>query len=418
MMICMTKYDKQLYDKIILFRPFIKINKVNDSFNQLRSIDTSLVKKTFKSFNQEFRKNNTNASEYASQSLAALVMNDILTLEQIDEVLFTLIEESLFNSYIYRLVEEGSETNGKRLDDWQLPKTNKILDNIGIQSNKDFIICGYRLVESSPGMVETLRLLAIDNQKLQIYEKKVDVAYEIIYPTLIEYDFRRKLLHIRTQEIENITNNDSKLSTKKGRNENTLEFISSFKNPIQYEPISNFKEKLFNLEESILESIRIKIDHELDNFKEPLNTFCKAIDNKYTVRADDIPTVNYVKTSIQTIIAMNTERNPLGQIVGIRFRNSTSEESQYSEITILDKQNKCISMDNLYWLNLAVLLDVKSIEFLKLVLYIDQLSSVVNLDFSLDTGNIKLIKNKVGEDGTMPTQQKYDLVLNELMPYI
>ncbi|HBM3809840.1 TPA: hypothetical protein LWJ30_002808, partial [Listeria innocua] len=127
----------------------------------------------------------------------------------------------------------------------------------------------------------------------------------------------------------------------------------------------------------------------------------------------------YVKTSIQTIIAMNIVRNPLGDITSIKFRNkSTDDESSYSEVSIRDKKNHCISVDNLYWLNLAVLLDVKSVESMKLVLYKDNLTSLVNLDYSLGTGNIKLLKNTAGEDGTMPSQVKYDSVLDELVKFI
>ncbi|EEI9898799.1 TPA: hypothetical protein ACSKPW_000793, partial [Listeria innocua] len=124
-------------------------------------------------------------------------------------------------------------------------------------------------------------------------------------------------------------------------------------------------------------------------------------------------------TSIQTIIAMNIVRNPLGDITSIKFRNkSTDDESSYSEVSIRDKKNHCISVDNLYWLNLAVLLDVKSVESMKLVLYKDNLTSLVNLDYSLGTGNIKLLKNTAGEDGTMPSQVKYDSVLDELVKFI
>ncbi|EHX2086307.1 hypothetical protein K3T88_001249, partial [Listeria monocytogenes] len=156
---------------------------------------------------------------------------------------------------------------------------------------------------------------------------------------------------------------------------------------------------------------------ELESFKKPVTSFCNAIDEKYTKRNGTIPTVDYVKTSIQTIIAMSIARNPLGDIVGIRFRNSIENKNQYSEITIMDKQNHCISTDNLYWLNLAVLLDVKSVEFLKLILFIDSQTSIVNLDFSLETGNIKLLKNTAGQDGAMPNQIKYDSVLNELSKF-
>ncbi|HHQ0595643.1 TPA: hypothetical protein ACSK7G_000543, partial [Listeria innocua] len=200
---------------------------------------------------------------------------------------------------------------------------------------------------------------------------------------------------------------------------NTLTFIDSFKNPIKYKHVSNFKEKLFNIEENLLKEVRNKVNKELDSFKEPINVFCKSIDAKYKNKSENISTADYVKTSIQTIIAMNIVRNPLGDITSIKFRNkSTDDESSYSEVSIRDKKNHCISVDNLYWLNLAVLLDVKSVESMKLVLYKDNLTSLVNLDYSLGTGNIKLLKNTAGEDGTMPSQVKYDSVLDELVKFI
>ncbi|HBM3818157.1 TPA: hypothetical protein LWI57_002709, partial [Listeria innocua] len=207
--------------------------------------------------------------------------------------------------------------------------------------------------------------------------------------------------------------------TASGRIKNTLTFIDSFKNPIKYKHVSNFKEKLFNIEENLLKEVRNKVNKELDSFKEPINVFCKSIDAKYKNKSENISTADYVKTSIQTIIAMNIVRNPLGDITSIKFRNkSTDDESSYSEVSIRDKKNHCISVDNLYWLNLAVLLDVKSVESMKLVLYKDNLTSLVNLDYSLGTGNIKLLKNTAGEDGTMPSQVKYDSVLDELVKFI
>ncbi|EFS0529610.1 hypothetical protein H2O84_002976 [Listeria monocytogenes] len=415
----MIKFDESVYEKLILFRPFIKIRKIQDSLTQIRinKEEQSVLKETFKTYNQVFRENNTNPAEYASMSLAAMVKNESLKLEQIDEILFILVEDSLFNAYVYKLSNEQLKINGQRLVNWKLPNNNKILDNIGGKSSKDFIICGYRLIENSQGSVESLRMTMIDSRQHQIYDKDKDTTYDIVYPTIVEFDFRRQLLHIRTQEIDNFINADERFSTMSGRIKNTLDFIDSFQKPISYKKISNFKEILFDIEENLLIEVREKIDKELDSFKEPVETFCDAIEKRYTNRDDTISTLDYVKTSIQTIIAMNIDRNPLGDIVGIRFRNNVEDKNQYSEITILDKRNHCISSDNLYWLNLAVLLDVKSVEFLKLILFIENQTSIVNLEFSFETGNIKLLKNTAGEDGAMPNQIKYDSVLNELSQF-
>ncbi|EIQ6628677.1 hypothetical protein LVN87_000253 [Listeria monocytogenes] len=416
----MIEYDERIYKNIVLFNPFIKIRKVQNAFKQIRIQKEKklLLDNTFKEYNRKFRENNNKSFDYASKSLAAMVKNEILTIEQIDEILFIIAEESLFNSYIYKLSSEQLKIDGKRLINWKLPTTNKILENIGISSNKDFKICGYRLVEDTPGTVESLRLLLIDSKILQKYDKEEDKSYNFVFPTLVEYDFRRQLLHIRTQEINNIINTDDKFKTASGRIKNTLAFIDSFKNPIKYKNISNFKEKLFNIEENLLKEVRNKVNKEIDSFKEPINVFCKSIDAKYKNKSENISTADYVKTSIQTIIAMNIDRNPLGDITGIKFRNKDTDDGSYSEISIRDKKNHCISVDNLYWLNLAVLLDVKSVEFMKLVLYKDNLTSLVNLDYSLGTGNIKLLKNTAREDGTMPSQFKYDSVLNELVKFI
>lgn len=416
----MIKFDENVYEKLILFRPFIKIRKLQDSIAQLANNkkEQNSLKKTFTTYNQVFREKKNDPSEYASMSLAAMVENGSLTLEQIDEILFIIVEDSLFNAYIYKLSNEQLETNGQRLKNWKLPPNNKILDNIGGKSNKDFIICGYRLTESSPGIADSLRLTMIDSRQHQIYDKNEDSTYDIVYPTIVEFDFRRQLLHIRTQEIENFKNTDERFSTMSGRIKNTLDFIDSFQKPLRYKKISNFKEILFDIEENLLKEVRENIDKDLESFKEPVESFCNAIEKRYTNRNGNISTLDYVKTSIQTIIAMNIDRNPLGDIVGIRFRNNVENKNQYSEITILDKRNHCISTDNLYWLNLAVLLDVKSVEFLKLILFIDNQTSIVNLDFSFDTGNIKLLKNTAGEDGAMPNQIKYDSVLNELSKFI
>ncbi|HHQ1180092.1 TPA: hypothetical protein ACSLAI_002743, partial [Listeria innocua] len=414
----MIEYDERIYKNIVLFSPFIKIGKIQDAFKQIstKKEEEYSLKNTLKEYNRKFREKNNKSYDYASKSLAAMVKNEILTIEQIDEILFIITEDSLFNSYIYKLSSEQLKTNGERLINWKLPNTIEILENIGISTKKDFKVCGYKLVEGTPGTVESLRLLLIDSQILQRYDKEEDETYNFIFPTLVEYDFRRQLLHIRTQEINNIINTEDKFRTASGRIKNTLTFIDSFKNPIKYKHVSNFKEKLFNIEENLLKEVRNKVNKELDSFKEPINVFCKSIDAKYKNKSENISTADYVKTSIQTIIAMNIVRNPLGDITSIKFRNkSTDDESSYSEVSIRDKKNHCISVDNLYWLNLAVLLDVKSVESMKLVLYKDNLTSLVNLDYSLGTGNIKLLKNTAGEDGTMPSQVKYDSVLDELV---
>ncbi|HBM3885716.1 TPA: hypothetical protein LWJ46_001804, partial [Listeria innocua] len=132
----MIEYDERIYKNIVLFSPFIKIGKIQDAFKQIstKKEEEYSLKNTLKEYNRKFREKNNKSYDYASKSLAAMVKNEILTIEQIDEILFIITEDSLFNSYIYKLSSEQLKTNGERLINWKLPNTIEILENIGIST--------------------------------------------------------------------------------------------------------------------------------------------------------------------------------------------------------------------------------------------------------------------------------------------
>ncbi|HHQ1193827.1 TPA: hypothetical protein ACSKPW_002475, partial [Listeria innocua] len=110
----MIEYDERIYKNIVLFSPFIKIGKIQDAFKQIstKKEEEYSLKNTLKEYNRKFREKNNKSYDYASKSLAAMVKNEILTIEQIDEILFIITEDSLFNSYIYKLSSEQLKTNG------------------------------------------------------------------------------------------------------------------------------------------------------------------------------------------------------------------------------------------------------------------------------------------------------------------
>ncbi len=57
----MIKFDENVYEKLILFRPFIKIRKLQDSIAQLANNkkEQNSLKKAFTTYNQVFREKKT-----------------------------------------------------------------------------------------------------------------------------------------------------------------------------------------------------------------------------------------------------------------------------------------------------------------------------------------------------------------------
>lgn len=193
--------------------------------------------------------------------------------------------------------------------------------------------------------------------------------------------------------IDNLVGESEKVSTMSGRIESTLNFLSSFKPAVQYTEITNFKSSLYLLEEHLLSEKRNVAYKQLEEFENEIEDFTAKVCNKFNPPTDhEIPPREYINSGVLSDIATALEKNVLGDVVGISFRNSQSEERKYAEITIKDTGNKCISTSNLYWLNLSVLQSTKSVEFLKIVPQLESGAAIVNLEFSYDTANIRLLQ--------------------------
>ncbi|MGR6008446.1 hypothetical protein ACT7CZ_06815 [Bacillus cereus] len=97
--------------------------------------------------------------------------------------------------------------------------------------------------------------MLLDSKRITVRSKNSD-AKEIIYPTFVEIDFRRALLHIRVRDVDNIIDESEEFSTMSGRIDNTLKYLGYFQPEIHYETFDNFRKNLFELEEHLLKDKR------------------------------------------------------------------------------------------------------------------------------------------------------------------
>ncbi|MCZ0872736.1 hypothetical protein [Peribacillus sp. AS_2] len=417
----MKNPSQEMVKKILLFHPYLKKSAVQSKLN-------GYIKK-FPNFNEIYasiridnKKDDT--AEVIAKTLLFGIENDLLDEYDLDELLFLILEDSLFNSYLFHLNFNTDNLIDKRsieelLSSWNIPAQHKILNNINSETNKDFIICGYRIAEDAKGL-DSLRILLLDSETRNTYFKNED-SKEIAFPTILEIDFRRKLLHIRLRDVDNLVGDSEKVSTMSGRIKSTLNFLSSFKPAVQYREITNFKSSLFLLEENLLSEKRNLAYKRLEEFEKEIEDFTTKVCNKFNPSTDHkILPREYINTGVLSIIATTLDKNEFGDVVGIRFRNSQNDEKKYAEITIKDTGNKCISTSNLYWLNLSVLQSTQSVEFLKIIPQLESGAAIVNLEFSYDTANIRILQRTTydGTEGIRPTQEKYDEVIDFIKPFL
>ncbi|PFV57421.1 hypothetical protein COL00_05155 [Bacillus cereus] len=414
----MENSHTKLLEKLLLFHPYLK------KANTIEKLDNYIKKfKSFKKIYQDIKSDNNNddTSHLVAKTLIAGLAQKEINEYDLDELLFLLLEDSLFNSYLFKLQDLTCKLSSSKnlLDSWSIPKNHKILSNINKEHQKDFVICGYR-ESNDDGKIESLRLLLLDSKKLEIGFKNEDTK-EVIFPTIVEIDFRRSLLHIRLKDVDNIVNETEEFSTMSGRIKNTLAFIDSFKPEIQYKGIENFRKNLYAIEEHLLRDKRELAHEKLKTFDNEINKFTELVCNQFLPPQNtDITPKQYISNSVLSIISSTVNIDELGDIVGIKFRNNKDDnDKKYAEITIRDKGFKCISTNNLYWLNLPVLQHRKAIEFLQLVKIFPSGTVIANLEFSLNTANIRILQ-KTNEEITdgKPTQEKYDDFINFVLEFI
>ncbi|MGV5537604.1 hypothetical protein [Bacillus sp. XB1] len=414
----MNKYYNNLLEKLLLFHPYLKkattIEKLNGYINKFQNFN-----QTYQQIRESNKKDDT--SHLVAKTLIVGLEQEQINESDLDELLFLLLEDSLFNSYLFKLTspKSGLYTSTELLNSWNIPNDHKILNNIDKEHSKDFVICGYRELNDD-GNLELLRLLLLDNKTIEVGFKNENTK-KVIFPTIVEIDFRRSLLHIRLKDVDNIVNEPEKISTMSGRIKNTLSFLDSFKPEIHYKEIENFRKNLYNIEEYLLREKRDLAHQKLKEFDSEVEHFTKLVCDKFSPPQDnEITPKEYISNGVLSIISTGLKMNELGDVVGIKFRNNKDDnDRRYAEITIKDKGFKCISTNNLYWLNLPVLQNRQAVEFLQIVKILASGNIVSNLEFSLDTANIRILQKSNEEitDGK-PTQEKYDDFINFIIEFI
>ncbi|MDP7981023.1 hypothetical protein [Bacillus multifaciens] len=414
----MEKQYESLLEKLLLFYPYLKKGHTVEKLH-------NYIKK-FHDFNNLYQEvKNENPDDEPRYLVAKTLVTGLQQKEidesDLDDLLFLLLEDSLFNSYLFKLEDSTCDLKDAKdlFSSWKIPQNRKILSNVDKNHSDDFVICGYRKEEDN-GVIESLRLLLLDSKRIKVRSKNSDTK-EIVFPTFIEVDFRRALLHIRLRDVDNIVNESEEFSTMSGRISNTLNFLDSFQPEIHYKTFDNFRKSLFELEEHLLKDKRDLAQEKLYTFTDEIDRFTNLVCNKFSPPDAEISPEQHISNSVLSIISTTINTSDLGDIFGIKFRNSKYDnDKKYAEITIRDKGYKCISTNNLYWLNLPVLQNKKSIESLQIVKILDNGTVIANLEFSLETANIK-IHQKGSEEISgdyKATQEKYDDFINFILPFI
>lgn len=406
----MSVKNPELLEKIKLFSEFLSMSKVMYNLRYLG---------TFTEFKEIYAVERTKHKDENSSDIVARVLHhgieeNLISKENLDELLFQLIEDSLMNAFLYRLSSSAPADAEAVKNSLSLPTEITIIDNVYSDSNKDFIVCGYRIVKNI-NKVENVRILMIDKKPVDIFRKN-ESNTKVVFPTIVELDYRHQLLHVRTREVDNILNTEGKISKMSERIENTLNFIISLNTSVSYRELSSFKTSLFLLEENLLKDKRKLAYQKVDELSSEIKDFTDVITKKINPPTTEIMPEDYIRSGVLSIAATTLSDNTVGEVIGIKFRNN-NEQREYAEVTIKDTGNRCISTSNLYWINLSVLLNVEKVEYLKIVPYLESGSSIVNLEFALDTANIKLLKRR-DENGDTPNQHKYDDVIEFIIPFI
>lgn len=407
----MKKSSNEIFSDLKLFYPYLRKGLVMQKL--------AFIKK-YPQFNDCYSQVLTQSDDEdraikVAKTLVKGIEEGFLTEMDLDELLFLLIEDTLFNSYLYKLQPDNIMCNNETdlnqlLRKWGVPSDNKILSNVNNEAESDFVICGYRRYD-----FDCIRLLLLDKNPVEIYRQDDDDLYAA-YPTIIDVDFRRNLLHIRIKDVDLIESNSKEVSTFKGRIENTLNFLYGFEPKIHCKEIDNVRKSLFLIEENLLKGQREKAQQKSADFQPEIDAFVGKIHKEFgPVHEEGITSKEHISTSVLCIISKSLDTNEQGDIVGIKFRNKHGEgKENYAEVSIIEKDYKCISTDELYWINLSVLLNQQEIEFLKIGKLFNAGFVIFNLTASLNTINIRLMQRSSHPDNELerqPTDHKYDEVV-------
>ncbi|MNW37051.1 hypothetical protein D3C74_140820 [compost metagenome] len=413
----MNKND--VFESLMYFKPFLKQNLVQEHLR---------IMGKYPDFRNDYSKNrqdneNIDVIENICMTLSAGLGANKLNEEDLDELLFLLIEDRLFDSFLYKLedtsilpADPGSIKSV--LKKWGAPEQNIILKGLSQKATaENYVIAGYRINQS-----DSFRILLLDKNLITLRGKGEEPEFAV-YATLVEFDFRRKLIHIRIKDVDKIENSATEIRTQEGRIERTLKFIDSLTPSVTYKEITKFRSSLFNLEEHLLQPKRAVARSRLVDFQPHISEFSRLIDSEFpTQHENDVTTTDYISNTVLAIISSSLNLEELGDVVGIKFRNQRTEDtSSFAEVSISDKGFKCISTDKLYWSNLATLLEQRKIEFLKIGTVLPSGFVDVNLELKIKTAYIRLnlsSKGQSDEGSKRPTDEKYADFIDYLLPFI
>lgn len=408
-----------IFKHLMYFKPYFKRNQVEE---HLRIIDTY---PNFKTVYSQLRHehNDLDTADIICKTLASGIESNEITHQQLDDLLFLLIEDRLFDVYLYNLDKAEFNINDHKavnliLQKWGAPIENNIL--LGITQKtvfEDFVIAGYRYNGS-----DSITLLLIDKDIIPVREKNKE-AEQIVYASLIEFDFHNKLVHIRIKDMDHFETSKTEVRTIEGRIARTKKFIESLSPHVTISNVKNFKKSLFILEESLLQPKRDLAQSKLLEFQKEIDSFASLVDTTFNIKhSTDVNTSTYLSNTLLALISSSLNLEEIGDVVGIKFRNERdNEHSSYAEVSISDRGFKCISTDKLYWSNLTTLLEQKKIEFLKIGTNVESGFVDVNLDVCQETAHIKLnltSKNPNDELSKRPTDEKYHDFIKYLIPFI
>lgn len=427
---------EKVVEKLMYCKDFISKGKVLDYLNTTDIF--SDFRKRYDKTSAKFSKNKEwDSVRLTVEVLANGVLEGELSRKELENLIFYLMEKSLLNVYLYKITSHNIVLS----DSGVLPELlkragaserNTILASIPQSRQKSnqkssFVVCAHRVVKNSEGDLNKFKFLILDDSLITIRKKNQDDTEEV-YPMLVEFDFERNLVHIRLKDVDNIESSDQSVSTMSGRMDNVLEYVKLLLPNVEFEKLTGFKKSMYEVQEDVLSQRRAEAEELLNSFSEEVTSFVTQIHAKFPaslLQKSDREILNpksLISYAVLSIISNTLDKNEIGDIVGIKFRNTREEEdNKYAEIYISDQGFRCISSHELYWNNLVVLQEQKKVESLKLVKSLASGIVISKLDFSLDTANVRILKrsNHPNEEARkQPNDEKYNEFIDYLLPFI
>ncbi|OBZ14402.1 hypothetical protein A8L34_10700 [Bacillus sp. FJAT-27264] len=422
---------KEISDNLMYFQQYIGKEKIKKQLRQAGYTGEGKFDdfdEVYMSIRSELPESLKSDSKFITcEALALGVDQGKITESELDEVLFRVLEDSLLNSYLYKieshdivLTDSGSIPGV--LKNWSVSLKKSIVGNISRDAKGlDFVTCSYRLYETD-GQVEAIRLLLLDKELVPLGGKNKEEVM-VAYPTLIDFDFRRNLVHIRLKDVNNLETDIEEVGTMSKRIERTQKFISSLSPEIRTSSISKFGKYLYKIEEDILSEKRKLAEDKLQSFDKIIESFVEEIAAGLEAQVNgSISARQYISYAVLSTIAATLPNNEQGDVVGIKFRSTREEGTkEFAEVHISDKGYKCISTHNPYWLNLPILQGEQKVESMKLIKKLSDGYRIAKFEFSLETANVRLLQKNEHPDKDyhrQPTDADYSEMIEYLVGFM